>query len=299
MKRVMVLALVLSTGVATVAEAAPSTKYKNCAQLRKKYPDGVAINFSVVGTSRARIIRPVYLRNQHLDRDRDGIICEWEIFQYSPPPTTAPATLRTPVEDLSAFVDKFGSAVATLECDSDDETTTGSGTSISVLFSSADVQAKGIRSALVTNHHVVSDCIWGSWLDRKVLVRTREVECVGYVWTWNKTKDLAIVYTTCEIPAVLGFSYSEVTKPSIGDIAIAIGSTSGIAGTSTQGAIANVGESEILTTAQAGPGSSGGALFNRNGQMLGIIQGGVGSLTSVIPITAFSGAVLSANVTWK
>jgi S1-C subfamily serine protease len=160
---------------------------------------------------------------------------------------------------------------------------------------------KGIRSTLVTNHHVVESCLSGNWLNRQVLVRAGTTECVGYVWTWDETVDLAAVYTTCDIPKVSGFTGTFVPKPEIGDVAITIGSAAGVAGTSTQGAIANITKDEILTTAQAAPGSSGGALFNRDGQLLGIVQGATGTLTVVIPITKFPDRVYAASVTvaWR
>jgi hypothetical protein len=127
------------------------------------------------------------------------------------------------------------------------------------------------------------------------------VVCVGYVWNWDVPKDLAVVDTTCDIPKVAGFTGTTVPRPVIGDIAIVIGSAAGIAGTSTQGAIANITDREVLVTAQAAPGSSGGALFNRDGQLLGIVQGATGTLTVVIPITRFSDAVYAASVSiaWR
>jgi S1-C subfamily serine protease len=128
-------------------------------------------------------------------------------------------------------------------------------------------------------------------------VRSGTVECVGYVYTWHQSTDLASVYTTCDIPKVSGFTGTRIPRPAIGDVAIVVGSAAGIAGTSTQGAIANITDNEILTTAQAAPGSSGGALFNRDGQLLGIVQGATGTLTVVIPITKFVGIVYADSVT--
>ena len=77
---------------------------------------------------------------------------------------------------------------------------------------------------------------------------------------------------------------------------IVIGSAAGVAGTSTQGALASITDNEVFATAQAAPGSSGGALFNRDGQLLGIVQGATGTLTVVIPITRFPDAVYAATV---
>ena len=285
------------------AQVASAQSFRNCVTLKAKYPNGVAINFGVIGTSGAEINRPVYLRNQRLDRDKDGIICEDEWAQSlsaTTTTTTVPVTRKTPISDLSAFIRSFGNALTTIECKSGGNISVGSGTSVNASFSQDPIN-QGIRSMLVTNHHVVKSCLRGDWLSRQVLVRTSSGDCVGYVWGWDVPKDLAAVFTTCDIPKVAGFTGFTVPKPEIGDVAVIIGSAAGLAGTSTQGAIANIMDKEILTTAQAAPGSSGGALFNRDGQLLGIVQAGTGSLTVVIPITRFPGAIYadSATVAWR
>jgi hypothetical protein len=284
-----------------VAEA---QTFKNCAAVKAKYPNGVAINFAVVGTSGAEINRVVYLRNQRLDRDKDGLICEDEWAQSignttTTTTTTVPVTRRTPVSNLSAFVRTYGAAVTTIECRSDGYIDAGSGTSI--LMRPVKVDDREFRSTLVTNHHVVESCLSGNWLNRQVLVRAGTIECVGYVWTWAYDVDLAAVYTTCDIPKVSGFTGTVVPKPEIGDVAITIGSAAGVAGTSTQGAIANITKDEILTTAQAATDSSGAALFNRDGQLLGIVQRATGTLTVVIPITKFPGIAYPASdtIAWR
>lgn len=75
--------------------AAEAQSFKNCAAVKAKYPNGVAINFRAMGTSGAEINRAVYLRNQRLDRDKDGLICEDESKQ-NPNSTTATTTTIAP-----------------------------------------------------------------------------------------------------------------------------------------------------------------------------------------------------------
>lgn len=304
MRRLAVLVAMLILCSAQPINASSSTTFKNCTELRRRYKFGVAVNFNVTGTSKAKIARSVYLKNQRLDVDRDGIACERENLQSVPlatSTTTAPATLKTPISDLNEFVSKYGKAVVTIECRSGLSTATGSGTSIRVSFSSTESVEKGIKSALVTNHHVVEKCLTGAWLNRQVVVKTAGGECVGYVSSWDTKIDIATVFTTCVVPYVSEFTGSTVGRPTIGDVAVIIGSTAGIAGTSAQGAIANLTDSEVLTSAPAGPGSSGGALFNRFGELLGIIQGAIGTLSTAIPITKFPGSVYADTVTvsWR
>jgi len=305
------LFLVVSVVLLTLLpwNVAEGQTFKNCSAVRAKYPRGVAINFSVTGTSGAEINRVVYLRNQRLDRDKDGLICENENLQSLGTTTTVPVTTtttvpvtrRTPVSDLAEFVRVYGAAVTTIECVGD-YGDIASGTSILSSFTDQRLIDKGIRSTLVTSYWAISECEGGrkDWLSRQVVVRSRAGECVGYIGSWNKSIDVAAVYTTCDIPKVSRFTGTSVPKPVIGDVAVIIESVAGTEGTSTQGAIANITGDEILTTAQASR-SSGGALFNRDGEFLGIVRDVTGSLTVVIPITKFPGPVYSATTTvaWR
>jgi hypothetical protein len=75
-----------------VAEA---QTFKNCAAVKAKYPNGVAINFGAIGTSGAEVNRADYLRNQRLDRDNDGLICENEWAQSIGGTTTSTASTTT------------------------------------------------------------------------------------------------------------------------------------------------------------------------------------------------------------
>jgi hypothetical protein len=57
------------------------TRYKNCTELNVEYVDGVAKSSNWRNRGRAIygdpvVNRGVYIRNERLDRDRDGIICE-------------------------------------------------------------------------------------------------------------------------------------------------------------------------------------------------------------------------------
>ncbi|WP_153730424.1 excalibur calcium-binding domain-containing protein [Sporosarcina obsidiansis] len=61
-------------------EAAP-VKYKNCKELNKAYPGGVAMNANVKNKGGKTKYKPsvspsVYNLHKGLDRDKDGIACE-------------------------------------------------------------------------------------------------------------------------------------------------------------------------------------------------------------------------------
>lgn len=64
--------------------------------------------------------------------------------------------------------------------------------------------------------------------------------------------------------------------PRIGEECFAIGNPRGLIQTLSKGIVSNLGENIIQTTAQITFGSSGGALFNEKGQVIGITSGGKG-----------------------
>jgi hypothetical protein len=96
MKRLLVLAVTLAglSGCAGMdgdtatsnnsGSDSSSRKYKSCASLSKKYPHGVGIKGAkdtTEGTRKPtknyRVNASVYRANKRLDRDEDGIACEY------------------------------------------------------------------------------------------------------------------------------------------------------------------------------------------------------------------------------
>ena len=295
-RRVIVLLIVSLVSIATTSVAQAKT-YQNCYQLTGDFPYGVAQGYYRVGTSNAGINRKTYISNKKLDTDRDGIACEVEKLQ-NPPTITTTTTPQTPLSDLQGFVATYGKSVVTITCSSIYGTSQGSGVSVN-LNSSAEQKVSGVQSWIVTNHHVVENCITGEWKSRVVTIKAAGVEYVGHVWNWRSANadgiDIATITTTGVIPPVS--SLFTVSRPQIGEVVVAIGSSGGIAGTAAQGAIAGISDTELLTTAQAGFGSSGGLLINKSGQMIGLIQGAVGLLLSAIPITRFNNVVYGDTAT--
>ncbi|PID05885.1 MULTISPECIES: excalibur calcium-binding domain-containing protein [unclassified Sporosarcina] len=60
---------------------AAAAKFKNCTQLNKSYPGGVAMNATVKNKGGKTKLKPaiaasVYNSHKSLDRDKDGIACE-------------------------------------------------------------------------------------------------------------------------------------------------------------------------------------------------------------------------------
>ena len=77
MRKVLVITigLVLCVGSPLSAKA-PSKSFKNCTELRKSYPNGVAKTKAAARQSGARYDPTIYKANKSKDRDNDGAACE-------------------------------------------------------------------------------------------------------------------------------------------------------------------------------------------------------------------------------
>ncbi len=77
MKKILLLALPFSLLMTAPVNAQQvEKKFKNCTELRKKYPNGVAKNAKAAGTTGAAISSSIYNANKSSDRDKDGVVCE-------------------------------------------------------------------------------------------------------------------------------------------------------------------------------------------------------------------------------
>lgn len=80
MKRLSAIALIavmLTISTSTVASAGQLSKiYKNCTELRKTFPRGVAKSVKTAGATGATVNAKIYAENVKSDRDKDGIACE-------------------------------------------------------------------------------------------------------------------------------------------------------------------------------------------------------------------------------
>lgn len=70
---VSILALALSFSLPSVAQA---KTFKNCTELHKVYPWGVAKSAKAAGYTGATVNSKVYAENIKSDRDKDGVACE-------------------------------------------------------------------------------------------------------------------------------------------------------------------------------------------------------------------------------
>lgn len=73
---IFVFALVLMSVPGTAIGQSLSKEFKNCTELRKVFPSGIAKSTKAAGTTGAKINAKIYAENAKSDRDKDGIACE-------------------------------------------------------------------------------------------------------------------------------------------------------------------------------------------------------------------------------
>ena len=81
MKRILSVLLVAVVAVAPSIQAnAAAKKFKNCTELNKVYPGGVAlpgaVNAGGATKKEPKYDKALYAANKSSDRDKDGIACE-------------------------------------------------------------------------------------------------------------------------------------------------------------------------------------------------------------------------------
>lgn len=80
MKKVIVAALMFSFSISGTSAHAAAKVFKNCTELNKVYPGGVAlpgaVNAGGVTKLTPKFDKKLYEANKKSDRDKDGIACE-------------------------------------------------------------------------------------------------------------------------------------------------------------------------------------------------------------------------------
>lgn len=156
--------------------------------------------------------------------------------------------------DVSGVVEGARDSIVTIYCGD----RLGSGFSI-------DFEAPpGYAGGVLTNHHVVEDCMFeGTTTAVFAMQGGRRID--GELWTWDDGNDLAPVVLNEHLPPLEGSDEVNVGNP-----VVAIGSAFGLEGTVTTGVISLIFDVGVQTDAVVNPGNSGGPLLDRNGRVIGV-----------------------------
>ena len=132
-------------------------------------------------------------------------------------------------------------------------------------------------TTLITNHHVIEDCIG---IDGSVTVNLPYQEKImAVIVKWDEENDLAVLATTMKLPAL---QLSEnVTYP--GYWVMAMGSADGYEGSVAFGSVLNIDYNDILITNNISGGNSGGPLIDNEGYVVGVV-------TWLMDVTQYNGA---------
>jgi Excalibur calcium-binding domain len=80
MKKLCIAALILGTAIPGTTANAAAKVFKNCTELNKVYPGGVALPGAVNAGGLTKLTpkfdKKLYEANKKSDRDKDGIACE-------------------------------------------------------------------------------------------------------------------------------------------------------------------------------------------------------------------------------
>jgi S1-C subfamily serine protease len=119
-------------------------------------------------------------------------------------------------------------------------------------------------TTLITNHHVIDDCLApGSKL---TIAELYEKEVPAVITKWDEENDLAVLATKTKIRP-LELSQAE---PWPGYWVMALGSADGYEGSVAFGNVLNGTKNEIFTTVPISHGNSGGPLIDNEGNVVGV-----------------------------
>jgi putative serine protease PepD len=152
-------------------------------------------------------------------------------------------------------------------------------------------RSEGGRSQLVTNYHVLHRTYETGGRDVAVVQEGRAFE--GRVVAVAEAEDLALV----EVEAVLPVLPLAATGARVGDAVLVLGSPLGFDQTVTAGVISAFRNDLIQFDANISPGSSGGPVLDRWGDVIGvtvqkIVEEGAEGIGFAIPVSTLCVAIL-------
>ena len=124
-------------------------------------------------------------------------------------------------------------------------------------------------SSVITNHHVIEDCINDPNLNQSVLLGATGLRRQYTIWNWDSDNDLALILVDAELKPVVeasetprgGWWTMAIGSPWEFNSSVSIGNVISTATESTK--------SDIISSAMLNPGNSGGPLVNSRGEVIG------------------------------
>ena len=178
----------------------------------------------------------------------------------SPNSSYKSSNFTEPPKDLSKLSEQLLPSVVTVRC------LTGSGTGWSAdLKLSNALTSAGFQSLVITNHHVIEDCMGTK---NVTIVLSNGTSVPGKIVSWNSSNDVAGVATVTAIPSLQWIG----SPPRQGWWVGVLGSPLGKSNVLTTGIISSINNlaKTFTLTAPINPGNSGGPVFDSTGRVLGL-----------------------------
>ena len=186
-------------------------------------------------------------------------------FTHALPTTLLNSSYRSsnftePPKDLSKLSEQLLPSVVTVRCLSG----SGTGWSADLKLSTALVSA-GYQTLVITNHHVIEDCMGTK---NVTLVLSNGTSVPGKIVSWNSSSDVAGVASVTSIPSLQWIG----SLPRQGWWVGVLGSPLGKSNVLTTGIISSINNlaKTFTLTAPINPGNSGGPVFDSTGRVLGL-----------------------------
>jgi hypothetical protein len=124
-------------------------------------------------------------------------------------------------------------------------------------------------SSVITNHHVLEDCINDTSLTKSAVIGATGLERDYVIWNWNEENDLALVVVKSKLKPLA----QATENPMPGWWTMAIGSpwqfNSSVSIGNLISSDASITDYDLITTSLLNPGNSGGPLINSRGEVIG------------------------------
>ncbi len=174
--------------------------------------------------------------------------------------STQAVNFTQPPANLTSLTEKLKPAIVTIKCAQG----SGSGFAARVDMSS-ELKTLGFNSYVITNHHVIEDCLGTK---KVILVLSDKTTTEGTIVAWDKSKDIASIATKQVLETIEWIG----SAPKQGWWVGVIGSPLGQAGILTTGIISSLNSqsSTFTLTAPINPGNSGGPIFDSTGRVIGL-----------------------------
>jgi S1-C subfamily serine protease len=166
--------------------------------------------------------------------------------------------------NIGGLVENTVRSTVTVYCDIPKKETLGSAWAVTL----EEKAYKKYDSVFITNHHVIDDCIGKEQFLTVARLFAKKVP--AKIVTIDKKNDLAVIVADIKIPTL---KLSD-NLPYPGYWTMVVGSADTYEGSVSYGAVLNMNASEVLVTANASHGNSGGPVVDNEGRVIGTLTNG-------------------------